>query len=344
MDKNKILLIICLIGTVILSVYLTVSLVEMKQSLQDTQSKLDNSSIQMKQLEESIIRSQSSLVTSKQLDKALSNLGLSKIQSDLNTLGAKVDLINVVLVKTPGFYGTNIPSSGQTPGKKPIIPPVLPCEGTGSSPSGPLPGGCINPDKFGYLNNEQLLSLNEPFKGSVVPFGSTSFKAWEQKPWSLEIFPRSYSVKNVVAKDEDGNSIVYNQFEIEVKGKKYPVEIASSTSIQEAPESHFWFNPKVYLGVGVGPTVTPEIRAEVVPSVGVSLFSYGPNKSQSTWSFLGLGVGAHTQELSPVVTISPANYNIGEPIPLLENLFIGPMVSVDIKANVAISGSVQVGL
>lgn len=339
MDKNKLFLGLGLIVAVLMCLYLACSLVSINKSLKEAQSMISSSEIKMKQMEDSIIRSQSVLVTSSQMEKYLSDLGLETVKEDLAALKTKINSVNVVFVKSSGFTGRNIPSTGQKPSGKPEVPPVLPCIDNGENKL-----VCINPDKFGYLNKEQELSLNEPFPNTAVPFGSTSFKAWEEKPWNLTVFPRSYIVKNVISEKEDGTTAVHNKFEIEVNGKNYPIEINSSTTFQEPKESEFWFNPKLYLSMGVGAVINNEIRAEVVPDLEISLFSYGENKKRSEWSLLSFGVGAHTQELSPVVTVSPVNYNVGEPLPLLDNLFIGPTVGVDIQGNVSITGGVKVGL
>lgn len=336
MDKTKAILIVSLIATVILSIFLIKSLFEIKSSLLEAKKQLEFSNVQMKQLENSIVRSQSSYVTSDQLDKMISSIGMDAIRGDLSRLDAKVDSINIMLTSTPGFNGTNIGSTGTKPkpGSDPKIPPEVICEN----------GKCINPDKFNYLNNEQFLSINEPFTEGFVPFGNTTFKAWEQKPWNLKIFPRNYIVSNVISQDENGQTIVHNKFDIEVDGKKYPIKINESKTVQELRGSEFWFNPRLQLGLGVGPTIYKSLTAEVIPTLQVSLFSYGPHKRQTTWNFLGLGIGVHTQNPSPTISISPVNYNIGEPLPLLENLFIGPTLSVDVSGNISVAGSVQVGL
>lgn len=336
MDKTKIALVLFLIVSLFICAALFLSCLQMKQSLKQSQEQMQAAIIQMKDLENSIKRSQSSYVTSQYLDDSLSKLGMSEIKSDLKNLNAKLSAINIVSVRTPGKNATNLVSTGTKP--RPSLDSGLPA----STPC--IEGSCINPDKFNYLNNEQELSINEPFSDAEVPFGKTSFKAWEGAPWSLQVFQRNYVVSNTLSQTDEGQYVVHNKFEIEVQGKKYPVKIAESTTIQAEKESEFWFNPKIYLGLGVGSTITPEFRAEVVPTIGAAIFSYGPNKKQSTLSFLNVGIAAHTQELAPALTISPVNYNIGEPIPLLENLFIGPTVSVDTNANVSISGSIQVGL
>jgi hypothetical protein len=335
-DKTKIILIACILFLLGILIFLTCSVREIKQSLKESQEKLATNTIQMKDLEDSIKRSQSSYVTQGSLEKSLSELGMDKVKEDLDSLDAKLVAINKILTKTPGLYITNVPSTGSKPKppSEPFIPPQLPC----------VSGTCPNPDVYGYLNNEKILSIDEPFENMAVPFGKTSFKAWQEKPWTLQIFPRGYHVSNVLSQNEDGQYIVHNKFEIEVEGKKYPVKISESTTTQEVNDSEFWFNPKLYLGIGAGVTVTPELRAEVVPSLNVSMFSYGPNKKESTFSMLGVGISAHTQNLAPAISISPVNYNVGEVLPLIDNLFIGPTVAIDTNANVSISGSVQVGL
>jgi hypothetical protein len=339
MDKNKLYLSLGLIIAIAMCLYLSCSLISIKKSLDLANATINSYDGKMKQMEDSIIRSQSILVTNSQMEKYLSNLGLDGIKKDIEKLNNKLESVNVVLVKTPGYIGKGITSTGQKPSGNPEIPSKIPCTDTG--------GGvitCANPDKFNYLNKEQELSLNETFSSGLVPFGKTSFKAWEEKPWNLQVFPRSYIVKNVVSENEEGETIIYNKFEIEVEGKKYPIDINSSTTVQEPKSSEFWFNPKLYLGTGVGVVVNNEVRAEVVPSVEISFFSYGPNKKHSEWSLLNIGLGAHTQQVSPVVTISPVNYNVGDPLPLLDNLFVGPSIGVDVDGNVSITGGIKVGL
>lgn len=293
-NKSKNILIFGVIALILLCLYLISAVVELKEASIRTQKQLESSSVQMKQLEDSIARSQSLYVTSDYLDQSLLDLNLDAIRDDLEKLKAGVVAINTILVSSRGFYGTNIKSTSTKPGPNPPIPSNLPC----------VEGSCTNPDKFGYLNNAQTLEINEEFADNSIPIGSTTFKAWEKNPWTLQIFPRNYHLNNVLSQDEDGQYIVHNKFEIEVEGKKYPIEIKDAKLIQKTPESEFWFNPKLYLGTGVGITVHPELRAEVVPSVEISMFSYGPNKKQSTFSFLNVGIGANTQQLAPAIVVS----------------------------------------
>jgi len=335
-NKTKYFLIFAVIILLILCGYLLSLILNLKESSANIQKQLESSGIQMKQLEDSITRSQSLYVTSDYLDQSLQDLDMEGIKTDLETLNAKVTAINSILVSSLGYYGTKIKSTTTKPSPNPPIPPALPCEGG--------TGTCANPDKYGYLNNAQTLKLEEFFTDQKVPFGSTTFKSWEENPWTLQVHSRNYLVDTVLSQDEDGQYIAHNKFQIEVEGKKYPVALKEAKIVQKTTESEFWFNPKVYLGTGVGVNVTPELRAEVVPSVDVSMFSYGPNKKQTTFSFLNIGIGAHTQQLAPAIVISPANYNVGEPLPLLDNLFVGPSVSIDTDANVSVSASLKVGL
>lgn len=334
MDKTKLIAIISAITLLVFCIFLIVSVIQLKLDIKNTQKQLNSSTLQMKQLEDSIIRSQSSYATVEDLENTLSNLNvdLSAIQKDLDNLNANLRSINSIKISTPGYTGTKLPSTSSKPNPNPFVPEKC------------IDGVCTNPDKFGYLNKEQILFINEPFGEIIVPFGSTSFKAWEEKPWSLDVLPRNYFVTNIISQDEEGRDIIYNKFEIEVNGKKYPVNISKSETLQKVPESEFWFNPRLYLGVGVGPTIVNKVSAEVIPYLDVSLFSYGKNKAESTWTFLGLGLGMHAINKTPALTLNPVSYNVGEPLPLVDNLFIGPSVSVDTEANVSVFGSIRVGL
>src|ERR1035438_8062108 len=124
------------------------------------QADIQSSLVQMKQLSDQIARSQSSYVTSADLQAfaAQNKIDLSAIQSDIDKLGATVSGINNISVITKPQNNTNLPSSGTTPAPSPTTP-VSP-----------------NSDPFGYLANTQHLTLNESYAdNTIVPFGDISF-------------------------------------------------------------------------------------------------------------------------------------------------------------------------
>lgn len=300
------------------------------------QAAIEKSVVEMKQIGDGIARSQAQYATKDDLEKFGKDLGLNLdlIQKDLDKLGADIKGINTILASTPGYHGNGLPSTGTTPGNPPPTP--VPCP----------PGGvCLNPDPFGYLSNTQILSLNEPFSSSVqIPFGETRFKAWKDKPWDLDVYPRNYAVTTVIGQDEEGRHYTYNKFTIETQGKKYDVPIKDAKFVEQFPESAFRFSPNLYLGLDGGVVVNPSPVAELTPNMQVSLFNYGRTKVDPDWTFVGVGVGYQTQNNRPSVVLSPINYNVGHQLPLINNLHVGPTVGIDTAGGVSVMAGVRVGL
>lgn len=302
---------------------------------------LEDSVVQMKQLKDDIVRSQSQYASKQDIENFAKNNGvdLRPIQDDLASLDAQIKGIQNVLVSTPGFVGTNIGSSSVVARTDaPAVLTTIPCPNGGSVQ-------CPNSDPFGYLKSAQVLALNEPFSnGTAVPFGETQFHAWDPKPWDIKIYPRQYSVTTVLGEDENGRHYTYNRFTITSNGKVYPIKIADSKFEEEKPDSKFSFNPRLYMGMDVGTYVHPAIKPEVIPDLEVSLFSYGSTKINPSWTFVGVGVGYASQEHSLAVVLSPVNYNVAQHLPLVKNLHVGPTIALNTSGGFAILGGIRVGL
>lgn len=301
---------------------------------------LDNSVVEMKRLRDDIVRSQSKFASKEDIEKFAkqNGLDLKPIQDDLATLDAQIKGIQNVLVSTPGYVGTNLSSTGTIPRLDPVPGSItIPCPSGGSVE-------CPNTDPFGYLKNTQVYSINEPFDGSSIPFGETHFKAWQEKPWDLKIYPRQYSVTTVLGEDEAGRHYTYNKFTVTSNGKTYPVKIASSKFEEEKPQAKFRFDPRLYLGLDVGMFVHPIPKSEVIPNLEVSLFSYGTTTTNPIWTFAGVGLGYASQNQNLAVVISPVNYNIAQHLPLVKNLHVGPTVALTTSGGFAVLGGIRVGL
>lgn len=292
--------------------------------------------IEMKQLQDGIVRNQSKYVSPEDLQKFAKdiNLNLDAIQEDMDKFDAEVKGISKIVAASLGRQATNIPSSWVRPRPKDPENPLPVC-----------PDGEPCPDPYGYLTNAQMLALTEPFPKLEVPIGSVTFESWKKKPWSVDILPRQYHVSTVLGQDEEGRHYVYNQMQIEADGKKHKIPIQQAEFQEVYPESEFHFNPKMHLGVDVGAVVTNP-HAEVVPNLQVSLFSYGRTKknADTEWSILGIGAGYGTQTQSFNVVLTPFNYNVGQHIPLVESVHLGPTVSVDTNGEFSVLGGLRVGL
>ena len=308
-------------GAILLIVAVLIFIVKTQHDTIERLKFIETSVVESKDLGNGIIRAQSSYVTKKDLERLLKEqkLDIDAIKKDLNVLGADVKGINTIRIVTPGFTGENIPTTETTPNPEPPNPkePVL--------------------DKHGYFQSTQWLRLTEPFgDGKKVPFGKAGFSAWQEKPWSLEVQPRTYNSVTVLGQDENGRHYAYSRFQIEVDGKTYTVPIEEAKIIEEVPSPEFRFNPRLYLGIDIGAIANPPAHAEATPNVGLSIFSYGHTKVSPEWSFLTLGLGYATQHQSLVLLLAPVNYNVGKVLPLMDNFHIGPSISVDVEGTIGL--------
>lgn len=302
--------------------------VKTQKDISDRQAAIDKSIVEMKQLGDGIVRSQTQYVSKDDLNKFADSIGLNMntIINDLKNFNATVDGINHTTAITPGYHGTSLGSSGIRPGDN--TAPIL--AGT---------------DPYGYLKNIQLFRLSEPVGNNVsVPFGQATFSAWQAKPWGLEVYPRDYSITTVIGVDNEGKHYTYNKFTITTEDKTYEIPVKSSKFEEIYPSASFSFNPRIYLGVSGGATVNHTPHTEMTPVLSVFLFSYGKTKTTPNWAAFGLGLGYETQQSRPVAAITPITYNVGRHIPLLNNLHIAPTVTIDSKGSIGILGGVYVGL
>jgi hypothetical protein len=319
-------------GAVILIITVLAFIVKVQYDTIARLKTIETSVVESKNIGNGIVRAQSSYVTQAELERLLKNQGLNidSIKKDLKNLGADIKGVHTVAVVTPGYKGIGLTSTTTTPNTTP------------PDSSKPIT------DNNGYLSNQQWFALNEPFnsdKGIVnVPFGKVGFSAWQNKPWSFEVLPRTYGSTTVIGQDENGRHYAYSKFQIESDGKTYTIPITNAKIVEEYPTPKFSFNPRMYLGIDGGLIVNPPIHAELTPNIGLSFFSYGQTKVSPQWTFLTLGLGYATQQQAPVIILSPINYNVGKDLPLVDNLHIGPSVSVDTAGNFGLYLGIRVAL
>lgn len=296
------------------------------------QTAIEAQTTQQKELAESIVRAQREWATKKDIDELAKDNGinLSIILSDLEKLGARVDGINSVVVKSIGQKQTDISSTNTVSGGP--GPTVVDCKGTSLT--------C--PDPYGYLSKTQELKIDEKFSNASVPFGNVGFSSWKDKPWSLTVYPRSYTLTTVVGKDDEGKEYAYNKLQIAVDGKQHDVKIDQSRFLQEYPNDKFsFFNPRIYLGIGGGVNFQ-KTNVDFVPSAYVTFMSYGKFKYQPSFTFVGVGAGYAVENKQFNFLLTPFTYNVGQHIPLTKNIHLGPTIGFDTSGGV--SGLVTVGV
>jgi len=299
------------------------------------------------ELKDGTTRNMSSYASKEDIERLIkeSGLDLKVIEEDLKKLDSDLQGVQRLVVDSQGFRGDNLRSTSTTRGKNedgtPIVVPTAEC----------ADGSTIScPDTFGYLTNRQVITLQEPFADRQVPIGQTGFSAWKENPWDVEIYPRQYQVTNVVSVNDDGKTNMHSQVTITSNGESVIVPIENANYVENYPKAKFRFNPRLYFGVDAGfapyniAKVQPDAVGEIIPGAQVFLFSHGKTKLDTDWAILGLGLGYATQNRALGFTLSPIHYNVGKPIPLIENLFLGPTVGLDTKGNLSFLLGLKVGL
>jgi len=148
--------------------------------------------------------------------------------------------------------------------------------------------------------------------------------------WKTGTYPLEFHERIVLAEtdkaDKDyrldviGETWIENNQMKETRGQKFPIELESFEWVRRELKDKKWgFNPRISLGFNAGTTM--------FPSLNMSFFSYGKTKGDMDWKFLTTGIGGNSEDWQ--VHLSPASYNIGKPIPLIDNVFLGPYISYD---------------
>jgi len=161
-----------------------------------------------------------------------------------------------------------------------------------------------------------------------------------EKKWTTGTYPVDIHT-NIAIGEEDGKggrtdayveAYMTSKIFDKDKDKKFPLEITSVNWVKKPPkEKEFMFNPRLSIGMNVG--------SEFYPSLEVSFFSYGKTKGDMDWRFLGVGFGATGDHR--YLSLAPVEYNIGKPLPMMENLFFAPFIGIDKDSNTVWGAQLQ---
>lgn len=154
-----------------------------------------------------------------------------------------------------------------------------------------------------------------------------------EKKWKTGTYPLNLHATVVQTENEAGKSNVYVDLFVEKKDKKFPIDIKDVQWVRkEIKNKRFSFNTR--LGF------TGFIGNDVYPGVDISLFSYGRTKRDLDWRFVTVGVGGNKDSMRGY--FSPVQYNIGNFVPLIENMYIGPSIGIDEDLELEYGGGISV--
>lgn len=168
-------------------------------------------------------------------------------------------------------------------------------------------------------------------KGKDLPIGVVRVHPFIDKDrWTWQPFPIDLHTNVLKVERGPHNSIsevavetyFTNEFVKSSKGEKYYFNSDIDWAKREDDFKRFMFN----LRLGFTGNVTNE---SVSPGVDLSLASYGRTGRDLDWRFLTIGVGYDNEDVFGY--LYPIQYNIGNFIPLIENLYVGPLIGLSTK-------------
>lgn len=154
-----------------------------------------------------------------------------------------------------------------------------------------------------------------------------------EKRWKTGTYPLEYYTKIIETENIDGTFNRYAEMYLEnnqmdeTEGNQYPVKLEKIewAKVEKKDSSWMWWNPRL----GFGLISTPEC---VAPTLDFSIASYGRTRRDLDWRFSSFGLGITKDpddSLTFIGSFEPFSWNVGNALPLIENLFIGPVGVID---------------
>jgi len=246
------------------------------------------------------------------------NMASIKTEYDAKKLKDRIDLLDDAIIELAKSRDQDIKAFGQI---------ISQLESTIKS---------MNSDK--YIDNEdpnktfdQTLVYIKDSNNNDFPIAHVLYNPFldTEDKWTTRTYPIKFTSQIALGESKDRKDAyvqlwMENDDIEEYKGKKFPVNIKDVEWIESPPkDKRFMFNPRLSLGASIG--------TDIYPNLGVSLFSFGRTNRDIDWSFLRIGLGGNDNSL--FTQLSPLEYNIGCHIPLVENLFCGPIIGYEMNLN-----------
>lgn len=207
--------------------------------------------------------------------------------------------------------------------------------------------GSVTPDPSGEGRDlEEVLVNFDDAEGNQYPVATVRLSPNLEGPMRWSVEPHDLALKTNILEtmDDDGNPVRRAEAWVEnhwsALGKdtdgnfiKFPVELKiEEWAISIDRPKKFWYSPR--LGA------TAIVGQDVAVGAHINIFSYGKTKADSDWQFISFGLASGDD--IDMAFFTPFKYNIGKPLPLLENLFVGPTAYIDDDSNW--SGGVSISI
>lgn len=166
-----------------------------------------------------------------------------------------------------------------------------------------------------------------------------------EKRWKTGTYPLEYHTDVIESENKDATFNRYAEMYVEnnqmkeTKGQEFPLKVTDIkwTKIERKLKSFSWWNPRVSLSVNSS-------TSEIFPALNLSLMSYGKTNVDMDFKFLSFGAGGSgsSDNFTGYCLFEPLSWNLGQRLPLIKNLFVGPIVTIntDSKVQYGLSGSI----
>jgi hypothetical protein len=324
-----------MVGGMVVVVILVLGVGILLKKLFDENTQLRTEVTEFKQLTDTLVRASTKWATKADLDEKLKDM-LTKedrdiLQKDLNSLRASL----IAVGNTVGSLGRKVSSLEKSTREGLANQNVEKCSD----------GRLI--DVHEYTKAPQIKEMTDI---NEAPLAEVSFDASKDKPWKYDVYERKFHLATAVGKQDSGQMAFYHTLGYEVPGKsdkKYKIQLTSSEYLQ-LPQSRkmFWWNPVLDVGAFVGANIhsfalgpgRPNEVFSFGAELGVSFSSYGYTKVDSLWRFFRVGLGYDAERQAGHLSFAPVTFNVGDPLPLLTNLWMYPHVGIDSGGGVVLGG------
>jgi len=244
---------------------------------------------------------------------------IQKIENDLSSIGADLEAVAQTTAKTKTVVHNHYTSDSTSPSKTKV--PI--CEEDGR----PI-------DVHEYTKRTETVNIQD---SNGMRLADVSFSAAEKAPWRSKVYGLTYKVNNTIGRSGDDRVILYTELLVSnpeaQPGEVFRIEGIESRVLQAPePDPEFdWWDPSLYLMAQLGMEVYDHLEFSASLSIGFSVWSYGDN-----WRFLGVSAGYDAFRNAFRASLIPVLYNVGGPLPIINDLWVGFDVGISHQADVSV--------
>jgi hypothetical protein len=310
-------------GIIIIIILLVIAITysfRLKEQIQQNEERFQ---VSYKKLNKSLQRAKTEITDKEKALLSLSKkyeLDLERVKRDLRSVGGELKAVGVSESISREIIYKNLPSTDSVP----VESKVPNCKEDGR----PI-------DVHSYtrkIESRQILDSNG------IRIVDVSFTAASSTPWNLKVYGLRYRILNTIGRTAQNKIVLYTQLQVEnpeaQPGKIFNIEASKSNLLQlDDKDIEFdWWDPTLYLITNIGIEVYDEINLSLSLAVALTVFSFGDD-----FKFLGVSAGYDPYRNSFRASLIPFMYNIGAPIPLLSDLYIGLDVGISHRQDVSIT-------